>query len=374
MGENMGKVIQVTESAMPSIDEYFAEVKELWDTHWLTNMGIKHQEFEKELGKYLCVPWTSLFVNGHQALECILETLCLSGEIITTPFTFASTTHAIVRKGLKPVFCDIDPLYYTIDPTKIESLITEQTSAILPVHVYGNICATEEIDKIAKKYSLKVIYDAAHAFGVKKDGKGIGLFGDANMFSFHATKVFNSIEGGAITSPWDDLYERLSQWKNFGIIDQESVEFIGGNAKMNEFCAAMGLCNLRHIDEIVTLRQAVFEKYQANLCNLPGVILPSVQSNIKSNYSYYPILIDQENCGICRDEVYRTLFEHNIRTRKYFYPLTSDYTCYKGLFNSEATPIAQKVSRQVLTLPIHSRLSSEDVDRICEIILSLLSV
>jgi len=368
----MDKIIQITESSMPALEEYIAEVKELWDTHWLTNMGTKHQEFEKEISRYLDVPWASLFVNGHQALECILETLKLKGEVITTPFTFASTTHAIVRKGLKPVFCDINPEQYTIDETKIESLITDQTCAILPVHVYGNVCETEAIDIIAKKHNLRVIYDAAHAFGVKKAGRGIGAFGDASMFSFHATKVFNSIEGGAITSPSEGLYEKLAQWKNFGIIDQENVEYVGGNAKMNEFCAAMGLCNLRHIDETIVLRQAIFEQYQTNLQAVQGIQLPRIQSEIKSNYAYFPILIDPENCGICRDDIFQALLIRNIRSRKYFYPLTSDYACYKGLFNSATTPTAQRISRQVLTLPIHKNLSPSDVDNICEIILSLL--
>jgi len=369
----MTKIIQVTESSMPLLDEYVSEIAELWDTHWLTNMGTKHQEFEKELCKYLQVPWASLFVNGHQALECILETLELRGEIITTPFTFASTTHAIARKGLRPVFCDIDPHYYTIDEKKIENLITDNTCAILPVHVYGNICATEEIQSIAEKYNLKVIYDAAHAFGVKKNNQGIGSFGDANMFSFHATKVFNSIEGGAVTSSIDGLYEKLSQWKNFGIIDQENVEFIGGNAKMNEFCAAMGLCNIRHIEKDISLRKRVFERYQSNLASIPSIQLPKARPNISSNYAYFPILVKNEERGISRDDVYSALFDRGIRVRKYFFPLTSDYACYRDLFDSGETPIAQKVASQVLTLPIYATLSLDNVDRICCIISGLLA-
>jgi len=367
----MEKRIEVTRSSMPPIEEYMAEIKEIWDTHWLTNMGIKHKQFEEELSRYLQVPWTSLFVNGHQALEGILEVLQLKGEVITTPFTFASTTHAIVRKGLLPVFCDIDPKTYTIDDTKIENLITDRTSAILPVHVYGNVCNTEAIDEIAKKHNLKVIYDAAHAFGVQKEGKGIGTFGDASMFSFHATKVFNSIEGGAITSPRDDLYERLAQWKNFGILDQENVGFVGCNAKMNEFSAAMGLCNLRRIKEDITQRSKIYKRYLDDLSGIRGIQLPSVTPKTTSNYAYFPILIDQQTFGASRDQVHESLNEQNIKTRKYFYPLTSDYACYQGLFDSSATPVAQRVASQVLTLPIYTDLLLEEVDSISQVILDM---
>ena len=370
----MNKIINITEASLPTLDEYIEEIKGIWDTHWLTNMGTKHCELENELSTYLHVPWVSLFVNGHQALECILETMQLGGEVITTPFTFASTTHAVVRKGLTPVFCDINPQNYTIDEMKIESLITERTCAILPVHVYGNICAVEEIEAIAKKYNLKVIYDAAHAFGVKKAGHGVGIFGDASMFSFHATKVFNSIEGGAITSIKNDIYKKLAQWKNFGIIDQENVEFIGGNAKMNEFSAAMGLCNLRHFDDEIARRRLVFEHYEKNLSSIPGIQLPSIPNDVESNYAYFPITVDFNTCGVSRDNVYEALSKCNIKARKYFYPLTSDYACYKGLFDSEATPIAQKIAYQVLTLPLYANLSIESVDYICEKIRNLITL
>lgn len=243
------KQILVTKSSMPPLEEYINEIKDLWESHWLTNMGKKHLELEDKLNDYLKTNNITLFTNGHLALECAIAALNLTGEVITTPYTFVSTTHAIVRNGLKPVFCDINPEDYTIDVTKIEELITEKTSAIIPVHVYGNVCNIEEIQRIADKYNLRVIYDAAHTFGVTVNGVGIGNFGDVSMFSFHATKVFNTIEGGALTYNNPTLQQVLNDIKNFGITGPETIEYIGGNAKMNEFQAAMGLCNLRHVDE-----------------------------------------------------------------------------------------------------------------------------
>lgn len=245
----MGDKILVTRSSMPDLNEYVDEIKELWETHWLTNMGVKHQKLQKDLEEYLSVEHIDLLTNGHMALELTLQAMDLQGEVITTPFTFASTTHAIIRNGLKPVFCDINPEDFTMDVSKIEALITDKTCAILPVHVYGNVCNVEEIQRIADKYGLKVIYDAAHTFGERYDDKGIGSFGDASCFSFHATKVFNTIEGGAVCYKNKELGERLYNLKNFGIRDQETVESVGANAKMNEFQAAMGICNLRHVDD-----------------------------------------------------------------------------------------------------------------------------
>lgn len=251
----MKEKILVTRSSMPSLEEYVEMIKPIWDTHWLTNMGENHNKLQEQLQEYLQVDGVSLFTNGHLALELLIQAMELTGEVITTPFTFASTTHAIVRNGLTPVFCDIDPETYTMDAEKIESLITEKTSAILPVHVYGNVCNVQEIEKIAKRHNLKVIYDAAHAFGVKVGEKGIGAFGDASMFSFHATKVFNTIEGGAIAYSEAALEDKLYNLKNFGIADEETIESIGSNAKMNEFQAAMGLCNLLHITEEIQKRK-----------------------------------------------------------------------------------------------------------------------
>ena len=362
------KLIQVTRSSMPEFDEYVEEIKNLWNSHWLTNMGEKHRELEVKLIDYLDAKNISLFTNGHLALECIIDALNLSGEVITTPFTFASTTHAIVRNGLTPVFCDINPEDYTIDVTKIEELITEKTSAIIPVHVYGNVCNVKEIDKIAKKYNLKVIYDAAHTFGVKVDGIGIANFGDASMFSFHATKVFNTIEGGAVTFNDDSLIKKLNELKNFGITGQESVEYIAGNAKMNEFQAAMGICNLRHVDNEIDKRRAVVEKYNSRLGNIKGIKICKAQDGVNSNYAYYPIVFD--NYKYNRDELFEKLKDNGIIARKYFYPLTNSFDCYKGKFEMNNTPVAKYISERVLTLPLYAELSLEDVDRICDIIIN----
>ena len=260
--------IQVTQSSMPELEEYVEEIKSIFETKWLTNMGPKHIELETKLEEYLDVKNMTLFVNGHMALYSAIKALKLEGEVITTPFTFISTTNAIVQNGLTPVFCDIEPDTYTIDTSKIEELITEKTCAIVPVHVYGNICNVEEIERIAKKHNLKVIYDAAHAFGVKYKDKGIGNFGDMSMFSFHATKVFNSIEGGGISYNCDEYEKQLNLLKNFGITGPETAEEIGMNSKMNEFQAAMGLCNLRHVDGEIEKRKRIVEIYRNRLNNV----------------------------------------------------------------------------------------------------------
>ena len=362
------KNIQVTRSSMPEFQEYIDEIKELWDSHWLTNMGVKHIELEERLLEYLGTKNISLFTNGHLALECIIAALDLKGEVITTPFTFASTTHAIVRNGLTPVFCDINPEDYTIDVTKIEELITEKTSAIIPVHVYGNICDVEEIERIAKKHNLKVIYDAAHTFGVKVNGVGIANFGDASMFSFHATKVFNTIEGGAVTFNDESLKDKLIELKNFGITGPESVEYVAGNAKMNEFQAAMGICNLRHVDNEIKKRSIVVEKYNSRLGNINGIKICELQDGIDSNYAYYPVVFD--NYKYNRDEIFEKLKNEGIIARKYFYPLTNSFYCYKDNFKVNETPVATYISERVLTLPLYADLSLEDVDRICDIILN----
>ena len=261
----MSEQILVTRSSMPTMEEYIEEIRPIWESHWLTNMGEKHEAFQLELQKYMGVPNVELLTNGHMALELSLQAMNLQGEVITTPFTFASTTHAIVRNGLEPVFCDIDPETYTMDVTRIERLVTDRTCAILPVHVYGNICNMEEIERIAHKYELKVVYDAAHTFGETYKGRGIGNFGDASCFSFHATKVFNTIEGGAVCYRDPEMGRRLYELKNFGIHGPEEVDAVGANAKMNEFCAAMGLCNLRHVDEEIAKRKVVVERYLEHL-------------------------------------------------------------------------------------------------------------
>ncbi len=370
MEGNFMQKILVTRSSMPDIEEYIEEIKPMWETHWLTNMGPKHEQFQKELISYLKVDNLELFTNGHLSIELTLQAMNLQGEVITTPFTFASTTHAIVRNGLQPVFCDIDPLTYTMDPKKIESLITDRTCAILPVHVYGNICNIEEIERIANKYELKVIYDACHTFGETYRGKGIGSFGDASCFSFHATKVFNSIEGGAVCFRDKRLGNTLYELKNFGIHGPEEVSAIGANAKMNEFCAAMGICNLRHIETEIAKRKKVVERYRSHLEGVEGIQLNAIQKNVKSNCAYFPILIEEKIFGASRGEVFDALAEHEIGARKYFYPLTSTYSAFHGKYNEMDTPVALHVSKRILTLPMYADLSLEDVDRICEIVLA----
>ena len=354
---------------MPSMEEYIEEIRSIWDSHWLTNMGEKHKALQAQLQKYMGVPNVELLTNGHMALELSLQAMNLQGEVITTPFTFASTTHAIVRNGLEPVFCDIDPETYTMDVTQIERLITDRTCAILPVHVYGNVCNIEEIERIAHKYELKVLYDAAHTFGETYKGQGIGNFGDASCFSFHATKVFNTIEGGAVCYRDPDMGRRLYELKNFGIHGPEEVDAVGANAKMNEFCAAMGLCNLRHVDEEIAKRRAVVERYREHLESVDGLRLNVQQPEVRSNYAYFPVVFDENLFGASRNEVMDALAQNGIGARKYFYPLTNTFECFHGKYDVDATPVALHVAKRVLTLPLYADLSMEDVDRICKIVL-----
>lgn len=363
--------INVTRSSMPSFEEYCEEIRELWDTHWLTNMGVKHKQLQAELEKYLDTPHVILYTNGHLALENVIAAMDLpaGGEVITTPFTFASTTHAIARNGLVPVFCDINDVDYTIDAAKIESLITEKTVAIVPVHVYGNLCDVKAIQRIAEKYGLKVIYDAAHAFGVSREGINAANYGDASMFSFHATKVFNTIEGGCVSFAEDGLVQKMNDLKNFGIRSAERVAYVGGNAKMSEFQAAMGICNLRHVDQEIAKRKSVVEHYRMRLSGIPGIRLCSDQPNVKHNYAYFPVVFDGYRYS--RDEVFSKLAEQEIIARKYFYPLTNAIECYEMLpsAGAEKTPVANYVADRVLTLPLYADLPISDVDRICDIIL-----
>lgn len=360
------KQIPVTASSLPPIEEYINEIKDIWQTRWLTNMGDKHILLESKLASYLGAKCVSLFTNGHLALEAAISALELTGEVITTPFTFASTTHAIVRCGLTPVFCDINDIDYTIDADKIESLITDKTSAIIPVHVYGNICNVEEIAKIAAKHNLRVIYDAAHTFGEKLNDISVANFGDMSMFSFHATKVFNTIEGGALVFNDESYLPIVKGLKNFGITGKETVPYIGGNSKMNEFQAAMGLCNLRHIDNNIRKRKAIAERYFLNLKGIKGIKLNPIQVGVKSNYAYFPVVFDGFKKN--RNELYESLLSENIYTRKYFYPLTNMFECYVGKFNADNTPIAKYIADRVLTLPMYPDLSLEDVDRVCDAI------
>lgn len=365
-------MILVTRSSMPDYEEYCEEIKKLWDSHWLTNMGVEHKELQRQLEAFLGCPHVVLYTNGHLALENVIAAMEFpaGSEVITTPFTFASTTHAIVRNGLTPVFCDVNPDDYTMDVEKIEGLITEKTVAIVPVHVYGNLCDVERIRAIADKYRLKVIYDAAHAFAVKYKGVSSANFGDASMFSFHATKVFNTIEGGAVCFRDDELVETLNDMKNFGIRGPERVVFVGGNAKMNEFQAAMGICNLRHLEDEIAKRKRVMERYREHLDGVKGIRLCKPQQDVQPNYAYFPVVFD--GFGATRDEVFDALSEQGITARKYFYPLTNSFECYDDLPTAgvEKTPIAAYLADRVLTLPMYADLAIEDVDRICDIILS----
>lgn len=369
-------MINVTRALLPPIDEYINEIKDIWDSHWLTNMGTKHKQFQAELEAFCGINHVTLYTNGHLALENIIAAMNFpqGSEVITTPFTFASTTHAIVRNGLVPVFCDINDFDYTIDVTQIESLITEKTVAILPVHVYGNMCDVEAIDRIKKKYGLKVIYDAAHAFGVTYKGKNSACFGDASMFSFHATKVFNTIEGGAVCYNDDNLVQVLNDMKNFGIRGPESCEYIGGNAKMSEFQAAMGICNLRHLSVEIERRRKVAEKYDELLSDVEGIKTKKAQKNVESNCAYYPVLFNPE--VVSRDLVFDKLAEAGIMARKYFYPLTCDFACYRdrGYKGMTKFSVARYVSDNILTLPLFPDLEESVVTQVVGIIKQCLYV
>ncbi len=367
----MKERILVTRSSMPSLEEYIEEIRPLWETHFLTNMGPKHRDFQAKLEGFLGTPHVTLYTNGHLALENAISVFNFprGGEVITTPFTFASTTHAIVRNGLVPVFCDVNDRDYTIDSDRIEALITDRTVAILPVHVYGNICDVKRIEAIAQKYGLKVIYDAAHAFAVRYQGVSAANFGDISMFSFHATKVFNTIEGGALCFKNDAWVQLLNDQKNFGIHNPEEVDFVGGNAKMSEFQAAMGLCNLRHLSDEIAKRKKVVEYYRARLSGVPGIKLCDPQPEVEPNYAYFPVIF--EDFHWTRNEVYELLMQENIYSRKYFYPLTNSFACYRNYPTAgvEKTPVAQHLALRVLTLPLYADLPLEEVDRICDLIL-----
>lgn len=359
--------IFLSKAFLPEYDEYINEIKDLWDSHWITSMGRKHGCFEQKLQEYLRVKNVSVFTNGHNALELLIAAMNLRGEIITTPYTFVSTTHAIVRNGLTPVFCDIKEEDFTIDVDKIEELITERTTGILAVHVYGNPCDIKKIDAIAQKYHLKVIYDAAHAFGEKYEGKSIGEYGDASVFSFHASKVFNSIEGGCAVYKDSSLQSILYKLRNFGICNQD-VEYIGTNAKMNEFVAAMGICNLRHIDEIIEKRRILTNRYIMNLKDIDGIVVKTSieEKSYTRNFSYFPIIIDECKLGLKRDQLCNLLNDEGIQALRQFYPLTSELSCYKYLNQDNVTPVAKRVSEQILLLPLYADLSLQEVDYICE--------
>ena len=359
--------IFVTRPLIPPIESYNKKLQEIWDNKWLTNYGPLEREFQIKLKEKYGLKNIETFANGHISLEIALKALDLEGEVITTPFTFASTTQAIIGNRLTPVFADIDQYYYNLNPENIEDLITDKTSAIVPVHVFGNPCELDKMAKIAKDYDLKLIYDAAHAFGVKYKDKGIGNYGDASVFSFHATKVFNTIEGGAITFSDQKLYDRLYNLKNFGIRGEELVVSVGANAKMNEFAAVMGLCNLKHIDEAIDERKKRVRIYHNKLENVKGVSMFHHREECSENYAYFPIIVG-EDYRKKRDELYDLLKKHDIYSRKYFYPLTSDQACFKNKYKKCELDHARSLAEKVLVLPLYEKMEIEAVGRIVDII------
>ncbi len=365
------KPIYVTQPSLPDLNEYIEKLKEIWDSKWLTNNGKFHIEFEERLCKYLGVKYISLFSNGTLALISALQTLRITGEVITTPYSFVATTHALHWNGIKPVFCDIDPVYGNIDPNKIESLITPRTTAILPVHVYGNPVDAEKIQQIADTYGLKIIYDAAHAFGVKKNGNSILNYGDLSVLSFHATKTFNTIEGGAIVCHDQKTKKRIDFLKNFGFADEVTVVAPGINAKMNELQAAFGLLQLDSFADQIKKRKDITEKYRKLLKDAKGIRLLTDMENVKHNYSYFPVFIEKDY-PFTRDDLYNKLKENNIYGRRYFYPLISDFPTYRGLFSAhhENLSNAVKTANEVICLPIYPELTTEELKYIAKHIIN----
>lgn len=365
----------VTRPLLPSLQEIAQELNEIWEARWLTNMGDKHQLLEERIAKYLKVPSLSLFNNGTIALIVACQSLRLSGEVITTPFTFAASPHVLSWNNIRPTFCDIDPKSMNIDPERIESLITPKTTGILAVHVFGTPCDVAKIQEIADRYGLKVVYDAAHAFGVEIDDKGIGCFGDITMFSFHATKLFHTAEGGALSYGGSVLKNRIDLLKNFGIKNEDEVVMPGINGKMNEIQAALGLVVLKYVDEERNNRNAIKDIYISNLKDIEGVTLLEREISVKDSCQYFPIRIDERKFGRSRDYVHDKFKEYNVFTRKYFYPLCSDYSCYRQLPSAHPSnlPVARQVVKEVLVLPYYGRLPAEHAVRICEILKSFRS-
>lgn len=369
MEEN--KLITVTSPLLPDLADFKALLKEIWDSKWITNNGSFHKQLEKELASYLKVPYISLFTNGTLPLITALQALRITGEVITTPYSFVATTHSLWWNGCKPVFVDIDPATGNIDPDKIEAAITPQTQAIMPVHVYGKPCDTQRIQEIADKYGLKVIYDAAHAFGVEVNGESILNAGDMSTLSFHATKVYNTIEGGALVMQDERTKKRIDYLKNFGFAGEVEVVAPGINSKMDEMRAAYGLLNLRQMDAAIEARHQVAIKYRQALRPVEGISFMDDMPGVKHNYSYFPIFIDAEKYGMTRDELYFKMKRQNVLGRRYFYPLISEFTTYRGLSsaNPENLPNAHKMADTVICLPMHHELSEQDVVRILATIL-----
>ncbi len=368
MSEN--KQITVTAPLLPNLDEFNELLKEIWDSKWITNNGSFHRQLEKELAKYLKVPYVSLFTNGTLPLITALQALRISGEVITTPYSFVATTHSLWWNGIKPVFVDIEPSTGNIDPTKIEAAITPKTTAIMPVHVYGKPCDVDAIQAIADKYGLKVIYDAAHAFGVEVNGKSILEAGDMSTLSFHATKVYNTIEGGAMVMHDEKTKKRIDYLKNFGFAGETEVVAPGINSKMDEMRAAYGILNLRQVDDAIEARHQVAIKYREALRPVEGITFWDDMPGVKHNYSYFPIFVDAEKYGMTRDELYFKMKEQNVLGRRYFYPLISEFSNYRGLPSAgkENLPQAHKMADSVICLPMHHELGTEDIERILNIV------
>lgn len=364
------KIITVTSPLLPDLDEFNAMLKEIWASKWITNNGSFHKQLEKELAAYLKVPYISLFTNGTLPLITALQGLRITGEVITTPYSFVATTHSLWWNGIKPVFVDIDPATGNIDPDRIEAAITPKTTAIMPVHVYGKPCNTKRIKDIADTYGLKVIYDAAHAFGVEVDGESILNAGDMATLSFHATKVYNTVEGGALVMHDAEAKKRIDYLKNFGFANEVTVVGPGINSKMDEVRSAYGLLNLRQVDAAIEARRQVAIKYREALRPVEGITFFDDMPGVKHNYSYFPIFVDAEKYGMTRDELYFKMKERNVLGRRYFYPLISEFSTYRGLESArpENLPNAHRMAETVICLPMHHALSDEDVERVIDVI------
>lgn len=358
------KQITVTSPLLPNLREFTSLLEDIWDRKWLTNNGCYHQELEKALCEYLKVPYVSLFTNGTLPLMVALQALRITGEVITTPYSFVATTHSLWWNGITPVFVDIDPITCNIDPDKIEAAITPKTTAIMPVHVYGKPCDTERIQAIADKYGLKVIYDAAHAFGVEMNGKSILEAGDMSTLSFHATKVYNTIEGGALICRDEKMKRRIDYLKNFGFANETSIVAPGINGKMDEVRAAYGLLNLKQVDKAIEARRQVAIAYRDGLKDIAGIRYMTDIFAVHHNYSYFPIFIDSKHYGMSRDELYSKMQKKNILGRRYFYPLISEFSTYRGLESArkENLPMAHEISNSVICLPMYHGLSEADVE------------
>lgn len=363
-------IITVTSPLLPNLDEFTESLKEIWESKWITNNGQFHQKLEAALAEYLKVPYVSLFTNGTLPLLTALQALRITGEVITTPYSFVATTHALWWNGIKPVFVDIDPSTGNIDPQRIEAAITPRTTAILPVHVYGKPCDTEAIQAIADKYGLKVIYDAAHAFGVEVNGESLLNAGDMSTLSFHATKVFNTIEGGAMVMHDEKTKQRIDYLKNFGFANEVEVVGPGINSKMDEIRSAYGLLNLKQVDAAIAARQKVAVAYREALRNVDGISFWDDMTGIRHNYSYFPIFVDAEKYGMTRDELYMKMKDQGVWGRRYFYPLISEFSTYRGLESSrsENLPNAHMMADTVICLPMHHALTKEEIDKIIKVI------